>query len=763
MESKQLAIISSKMPLLRSYRAAMLWVSLIASTLIIAVSVLALAITFLDGFAPFSFSGNSSSCECPGTFKNFSTNSSQDQSLCLSQKCIRLASNYLSNMKRHVDPCTDFYSFSCGSYSINRVVPEHEQKVNTLTEMEKAHRVHLRDILEDTPSENDSKAMILPRTYYTSCMDEYAQDEQGVLPMLSLISQMGGWELLTNARFDAADYHWETMAGRLQVYGVDGLVKVFVQRSFKDRNTHLLMFCPPKLFLEKKKFYREAPSTNEYLTYYRQYVTSLLKMLGADMDDDTAVIEYQVNDIIDLERRIANLSTYDGSRNHSTLDNLMTYGELRERYPEIHWNLFFNEELLAILGSIEDNMIVNLYDMSYFEGLTALVKSKPLSSINNYMMFRLVSSFDVYLSQEFRRPIQQFQANMYGKTAEAPPWEHCVQEVVDYLAIPLATAFAGTYFTIEDREKAVEMIKDLKRSMENLLLDAEWMDETTRSAALMKLESMGYKIGFPDDVFNETEALRPFEGVQLAADRYFENALELRKALVRENLNDLKRKPGIDRWDAPVIAADAFYSFGSNEIVFPAGILQFPIFTPDAPFYVNYGSIGIAIGHEITHGYDDVGAQYGANGSLSGWWNEDTLETFRQRRQCFINQYGKKVEPTIQKSVDGRISIGENIADNGGLRVAYEAYKMRESRETDRKVLPGLTEFTPEQLFFIAYANVWCEVVKTSSINYIMDTDAHPLGKFRVNVPLQNFPPFAKAFNCSIGSPMHPYEKCRVW
>ncbi|KAK6010380.1 hypothetical protein OSTOST_24593 [Ostertagia ostertagi] len=177
---------------------------------------------------------------------------------------------------------------------------------------------------------------------------------------------------------------------------------------------------------------------------------------------------------------------------------------------------------------MDDNVTVNLYDLGYFEGLSAC--------INNYMMFRLVSSFDVYLSQQYRRPLQQFST----PTCTAPRWEICVQEIIDYLGMPLATAFADTYFSAEDRKKAIEMIGDFKNSMKTLLLDAEWMDETTRAAALKKLETMRYKIGFPDYIFNETEVLRPFKGVHLVADRYFDNALELRKASIRDNLNDFE-------------------------------------------------------------------------------------------------------------------------------------------------------------------------------------------------------------------------------
>ncbi|VDL79709.1 unnamed protein product, partial [Nippostrongylus brasiliensis] len=500
-------------------------------------------------------------------------------------QCIFIASHYLSNMKKKVDPCTDFYSYACGSYADSRVVPEHSKKVTVLYEMKRALDRHLR--------------------------------------------------------------------GQLTTIGVDGIIKVFVHNSFQDRDTHILMFSPPKLFLEKKKFYRGAPSTNAFLAFYREYIRELFRLLGADVDDDASEIEYQVNDIIDLERRIANLSRSDSLRNHSVISNVMTYGALRERYPEIRWSLFFNEELRSILGPLSDEMLVNVVDVGYFDGLSALVKSKPLRSINNYMMWRLVSTFDMYLASEYRRPSREFHSKILGTTAESPQWENCVREIAENLAMPLSTAYASTYFSAKDKKIAEEMITDLKRSMETLLLDADWMDEKTRNAALKKLESMGHKIGFPDALLNESAVLKPFE-------------------------------------------------------VFPAAILQFPMFVPEAPFYVNYAAIGLGIGHEITHGYDDLGAQYDDIGNLKVWWEEDTLATFQKKRQCFINQYSRLVEPITQR-------------------------------------------------------NTWCQSLKSSSLNYIMDTDVHSLGMFRVNVPLQNFPAFSKAFKCPIGSPMNPYEKCRIW
>ncbi|WKX94277.1 hypothetical protein Q1695_011494 [Nippostrongylus brasiliensis] len=746
-------------PAARVSRTAIFLVTLLVSVLVIAISVLALIAVFSDALT--SSSGNST-CSCNKNYHE-TTLPLNSESLCVTEKCVQLASHYLSNMKKKVDPCTDFYSYACGSYADSRVVPEHSKKVTVLYEMKRALDRHLRDILEDDSRANETASMKLARTYYDSCTDEEAQSELGTLPLMALISQLGGWELLTNARFNSANYHWEALAGQLTTIGVDGIIKVFVHNSFQDRDSHILMFSPPKLFLEKKKFYRGAPSTNAFLAFYREYIRELFRLLGADVDDDASEIEYQVNDIIDLERRIANLSRSDSLRNHSVISNVMTYGALRERYPEIRWSLFFNEELRSILGPLPDEMLVNVVDVGYFDGLSALVKSKPLRSINNYMMWRLVSTFDMYLASEYRRPSREFHSKILGTTAESPQWENCVREIAENLAMPLSTAYASTYFSAKDKEIAEEMITDLKRSMETLLLDADWMDEKTRNAALKKLESMGHKIGFPDALLNESAVLKPFEGVHMTKDHYFENALQLKKAAVRDVLGRLHQKPSREEWASPVIAVDAFHYFTGNEIIFPAAILQFPMFVPEAPFYVNYAAIGLGIGHEITHGYDDLGAQYDDIGNLKVWWEEDTLATFQQKRQCFINQYSRLVEPITQRNVDGRLTIGENIADNGGLRVAYEAYKMRSLREHHVSALPGLSAFTPEQLFFLAYANTWCQSLKSSSLNYIMDTDVHSLGMFRVNVPLQNFPAFSKAFKCPIGSPMNPYEKCRIW
>lgn len=681
-------------------------------------------------------------------------------STCLSPECIRLAANYLNNMNQEVNPCENFYEFACGRYAAQKVVPDHDKKVTILSEMKKDLDRHLRDILEHSSRENVSRPMKLAQIYFDSCIDEHAQNEQGLQPLMSLISNLGGWPLLTNARFESVDFQWEVLAGHMSLHGVDGPIKIFVHSSFEDSKKHVLMFSPPKLFLEKKKFYKEG---SEHLKYFKQYIISILELFGVDMEDESGVIAYQIDEIIEFETKIANMTRMEMTRNHSAINNMMKFGEFKKRYDQINWDGFFNDDLRQNLGRLGDDELVNVVDTVYFENLANFMKTRTQGAINNYLMWSLVAVYDEFLPSKYRKPYQEFREKMYGLSSQMPLWELCVGEVRDNLAMPLSTEYAHKFFTKADKNKAEEMISDLKKAMEATLLDADWIDEATREAALVKLNSMGHKIGFPDSLLNETAVLSPYAGVRLTANAFFDNAVALKKAAVRDLLGKLHRPPSLIDWASPVIAVDAFHYFTGNEIIFPAGILQFPMFVPDAPSYANYGAIGMGIGHEITHGYDDLGAQYDEKGNLRGWWHTDTMQTFQKKKKCFVAQYDSKIEPATGKKVDGRLTIGENIADNGGLRVAYQAYQMKLSRQSESLRLPGFDKFTEQQLFFLAYANTWCEALKPSAIEYVMDTDVHALGIFRVNVPLQNFPAFSREFDCPIGAPMNPFEKCRIW
>ncbi|KJH46064.1 peptidase family M13 [Dictyocaulus viviparus] len=258
---------------------------------------------------------------------------------------------------------------------------------------------------------------------------------------------------------------------------------------------------------------------------------------------------------------------------------------------------------------------------------------------------------------------------------------------------------------------------DLKQSMKLVISEADWMDDEIKRVALQKLEKMSYTFEFGSTAVDEKKSVLKniYEGVQMTIDSYFDNALELKKTIMRDNLNRLRNSSAKDVLSSTMIAVDSFHLFTRNEIILPPAIMQFPMFVAEAPPYFNYAAIGFGIGHEITHGFDDLGAQYDETGNLNVWWDRHTLETFQKKQKCFIAQYSKQIEPLTKKN----------------------AYKMRSSRENDALAVPGLSIFSPEQLFFIAYANTWCEAVRNSSLNYIMETDVHSLGMFSTNPPFQ--------------------------
>ncbi|KJH46063.1 hypothetical protein DICVIV_07873 [Dictyocaulus viviparus] len=312
-------------------RLVVLFVVLFIFGAIIAISILTILFAIRENLV-------TNSEKSPKSIERYQLNSSdtnQRISLCISEKCTQLASTYQKNMNRQMDPCTDFYSFTCGNYARHHIIPEYTTKINLLIEMRQNLGTRLKSILETLSRQNNTKSMQLVHIYYDSCMNVDAQNDLATQPLFKLISELGGWELLTNAQFDSEHYQWEVTAGQLALIGIDGLMRVFVHSSFEDRNIQTLMFCPPSLYLKNKKFYRGAPSSNVFLKHYKNYIKGFLQLLGVDIDDDSGVIDYQINDIIDLERRIANLSRSDNQRRHSLINNLMSYKNFRHRYREV--------------------------------------------------------------------------------------------------------------------------------------------------------------------------------------------------------------------------------------------------------------------------------------------------------------------------------------------------------------------------------------------------------------------------------------------
>lgn len=363
---------------------------------------------------------------------------------------------------------------------------------------------------------------------------------------------------------------------------------------------------------------------------------------------------------------------------------------------------------MDFLPNFSDNSPQIYVDMNYLQKLQQYLLTVSPQTVNDYMMWKVLTSFDKYLPQRYREPHETFDATLKGSTVK-PLWEECINEVAERIPLPLASIYSKWY--LENKRTggaAIErLLTDLKVALQQTLLNADWMDESTRTAAIMKLKKLRIGVDIAKSLPNEHSILQPYSGVRLVGSTYFENNLALRKAEVRNELKEL-RQPLKPMVEGIGLLSDLIplHRYFQNEVVVPSGLLQFPFFVADAPSSLNYGSLASLIAREITHGFDEFGAQFDENGQRRVWWKEDTDRFFESKKQCFIAQYDSKNDPVSGKKLDGRKTLRENIADNGALRAAYAAYNQRISQQPENLVLPALNNFTDHQLFFLAFANV---------------------------------------------------------
>ncbi|CAI5443240.1 unnamed protein product [Caenorhabditis angaria] len=330
----------------------------------------------------------------------------------------------------------------------------------------------------------------------------------------------------------------------------------------------------------------------------------------------------------------------------------------------------------------------------------------------------------------------------------------CNMEVREYLSIPLATAFSD-YIDQDYRIDIEKIVGNIEKAMNYRIMQVDWLDERTRRSAMRKLEFLKSEIAYPKYVENETIVMEPFENIEWNPENYFENAVKLRKALTKHSFSEINQKPKAK----PYIFKYASYSPEYNQISIPVTELQPPFYKNEGQDFINYGSLGNIIGHEITHAFDDYGSQFDEFGNIRNWWDEHTKKVFKNKTQCFVEQYNRSIEPLTGKNVDGMKTLSENIADNGGLRIAYDAFKNSQQNEKLK-----FKKFSQDQMFFIAYANTWCEEIKSKpEMEQYLQISPHAPQSIRVNLPLQNLPEFSEAFKCSENSKMNPKHRCKVW
>lgn len=676
-------------------------------------------------------------------------------SVCLSSECVKTASSLLNAMDHTADPCTDFFQYACGTWNKRHIIPEDKSSISTFEVMADDLQIVLKDLLEEPTNSYDNSATIKAKTFYRSCMDKRHIDAIGDKPLRDVITQLGGWPV-TNANWSESSWTIERLLGHLRGdYNQGIIVEQWVGPDDKNSSVNIIQLDQTSLGLPSRDYFLNEDSAKERKAYLRLMI-EIAVLLGAERE----YAEQEMEDVLRLEIKLANASTQKADR-HDTeaIYNKISLQELKEIVPEFNWLDYLNIFLPTTISY--DEPIV-LYDLPYLKQLRNILQETKQRTIHNYSIWRLIEEILPFLVGEYSQKRSEFREILHGVSADRVRWTHCVDLVNKKMGMAVGALFIRENFDPKSKETALEMIHNIREAFNELLEENYWMDDETRSVAKEKANAMNERIGYPDLLTSPVELSKEYDALTIHEPYFLVNLFNVLKCEASKNLLKLRQPVNKDRWTTEPAVVNAFYNPNKNDIVFPAGILQPLFYSQHFPKSLNYGGIGVVIGHEITHGFDDKGRQFDKDGNLKQWWNNATINRFRQRTQCIIDQYSSYVLEDINLNVNGKMTQGENIADNGGLKQAYRAYKKWVSREGEELLLPGLN-LTHDQLFFLNYAQIWCGSMRPEEALNKIRSSVHSPGPIRVLGPLSNSFDFAKAYNCPPGSRMNPVNKCSVW
>ncbi|XP_060583095.1 neprilysin-1-like [Ruditapes philippinarum] len=595
-------------------------------------------------------------------------------------------------------------------------------------------------------------------------MNETQIEALGISVMTDHLDSIGGWPVLgtkPGGNWNESSFDIMSDLVSIRYSGVSPFIQVFLGLDEKDSGKRMIKIGEAKLGLTTRDYYFNAEHQN-LRDAYLKYSINIATLLGAD--PDTANTDMKA--VFDLDMQLANLSlTKIEQRNRDDAYNKMTIEELEHHYPtptEGHVKMNWHELIQGIMGLAEENITIEksepiiLTVPKYYKEIFKVLEQQEVRTLRNYMIWSVVQQYVRRLPKRFVDELAEYRKAHDGTKVKESRWKKCSHRTTRTFGIAAGRLFIKETFDEESKQKALDMIHDIREAFNERLSDLEWMDEQTRAVAKEKALHIREKMGYMIFIYSEME---------INKDEYFGNMLRITKVWTKNALKSLREpyKKEDSWWETAPATVNAYYTPLLNLISFPAGMLQPPYYSKYQPRSMNYGSIGFLIGHEITHAFDDVGRKYDKEGNRRQWWSNEAIQRFTNKTKCIIDQYNNYVMPLAKINLDGEYTLGENIADNGGVQQSYKAYQnWRQKSETKEPRLPGVN-FTHNQLFFINFAQGWCGVAtKEFEINMV-PTDTHSPGRYRIIGTLQNNQEFSDVFNCPVGSYMNPEQKCHVW
>nr|CAD7569168.1 unnamed protein product [Timema californicum] len=554
-----------------------------------------------------------------------------------------------------------------------------------------------------------------------SCVD--ILEARGERPLLLLLQQLGGWPVL-EPNWDSERFDWLLLMAQLRLYNNDILISQWVGPDIKNSDHYIIQFDQTTLGLQSKDFFLE-PEHEEFVQAYLRYIIDVACLMGAPSERAISHAE----EIVAFETELAKITTSQESR-RDTSDSFskLTLRELQEKVPGIDWTRY----LQLVLGRrIRPSEPVIVFDFKYFLGLSELLEGADTRTLADYFLWRFVSHRANNLDSRFEVAKQRFYRVITGQREVPPRWKGCVDHVNSHMGMATGAMFVRRHFDENSKNDTLHMTMDIMGSFENIMEKIEWIDDATKRLASEKADAMGLKIGYPSYILRSEELNLRYKEITIDPKDYFGNSLNVLQCLAYSDLHKLGMPVNKTTWSAAPAFVNAYYSRNKNQIMFPAGILQPPFYHRNFPRCLNYGGIGVVIGHEITHAFDDMGRLFDKDGNLNGWWSDEAVERFTEHAQCLIDQYSQYVDAEASMQLDGTNTQGENIADNGGIKQAFKAYQeWLEANQGEDETLPGI-QATPYQLFFLNFAQVWCGTTTPQLAKTKLKTAVHSPGRFR--------------------------------
>ncbi|XP_029550583.1 membrane metallo-endopeptidase-like 1 [Salmo trutta] len=692
--------------------------------------------------------------------------------VCTTPECVTAAARLLQNMDATVEACQNFYQYACGGWLERHVIPETSSRHSVFDILRDKLEIVLKGVFE-TESDQDRDAFKKAKTLYSSCMNETLIEQLDSKPLVRLIDSIGDWPVASEDWNSATEQAWsleDTLATLNSRYHKKVILDMYVWTDDRDSRRHIIYIDQPALGMPSRDYYFNDGNYKRVREAYLQYMVSMARIAREDRNltqEDDRVVEEMVQ-VLDLETDIANATSPAEERQDVTiLYNKMTLSKLQESFNlnGFNWTRFVRGVLSSVAVDLQREEEVVVYSSPYLEKMNDVLSKHTVRTMQNYLTWQLVMERVSSLSRRFKDARAHYRKALYGTTVEEARWRDCVRYVQGSMENAVGALYVRETFAGESKRMVSDLISKIQEAYVETLEELNWMDDQSKEKAREKAMAIKEHIGYPDHILEENNLKldQEYAHLNFSEENYFENVLENLQAEAHKTLKKLREPVDPDMWIIGAAVVNAFYSPNRNQIVFPAGILQPPFFSKQQLQALNFGGIGMVIGHEITHGFDDNGRNFDKDGNMLNWWSNYSAEHFKDQSQCMVQQYGNfNWKLAGGQNVSGISTLGENIADNGGVRQAYKAYMKWVEREGEELRLPGL-DMDHKQLFFLNFAQVWCGAYRPEYASQCIKTDSHSPLEYRVLGSLQNFGAFSDAFQCKPGTPMNPEMKCRVW